>query len=95
MTIAVPDDFGCMTPGTSQIDQVISLNALQAMKPDGRAVLILGGKLGRDTDQRSERYNSRESRAFYHLLYQHYRVTQHYRSTAISTVNKVQAFPSM
>ncbi|NEZ55407.1 strawberry notch C-terminal domain-containing protein [Adonisia turfae] len=62
---------------TSQIDQVISLNALQAMKPDGRAVLILGGKLGRDTDQRSERYNSRESRAFYHLLYQHYRVTQH------------------
>ena len=62
---------------TSQIDQVISFNALQAMKPDGRAVLILGGKLGRDTDQRSERYNSRESRAFYHLLYQHYRVTQH------------------
>jgi hypothetical protein len=62
---------------TTQIDQVIAFNALQVMKPNGRAVLILGGKLGADADIRSERYNSRESRAFYHLLYKHYHVTQH------------------
>jgi hypothetical protein len=62
---------------TTQIDQVIAFNALQVMKPDGRAVLILGGKLGTDADIRSERYNSRESRAFYHLLYKHYHITQH------------------
>ena len=27
---------------------------------------------------RSERYNTRESRAFYYILYQNYRVTQHF-----------------
>ncbi|MDB9525200.1 hypothetical protein PN498_04315 [Oscillatoria sp. CS-180] len=63
---------------TTQIDQVIALNALSVMKPEGRAVLILGGKMGLDTDLRSQRYNTRESRAFYYLLYQHYCVTQHF-----------------
>jgi predicted RNA methylase len=63
---------------TTQIDQVIALNALQVMKYDGRAVLILGGKLGSDEELRSERYNTRESRAFYYLLYNHYNVTQHF-----------------
>lgn len=62
---------------TTQIDQVIALKALTVMRDDGRAVLILGGKQGREDEHRSERYNSRESRAFYYLLYQHYRVTQH------------------
>jgi hypothetical protein len=63
---------------TTQIDQAIAFNALAAMKEDGRAVLILGGKLGIDEELRSERYNSRESRAFYYLLYRHYNVTQHF-----------------
>jgi predicted RNA methylase len=63
---------------TTQIDHVIALNALEVMKDDGRAVLILGGKLGSDEEQRSDRYNSRESRAFYYLLYNHYNVTQHF-----------------
>ena len=62
---------------TSQIDQVIALKALEVMKDEGQAVLILGGKLGKDAAARSERYNSRESRAFYYLLYRHYNVTQH------------------
>ncbi|MEL7358223.1 MAG: strawberry notch C-terminal domain-containing protein [Cyanobacteria bacterium J06560_6] len=62
---------------TSQIDQVIALKALEVMKDQGRAVLILGGKLGKHATARSERYNSRETRAFYHLLYRHYNVTQH------------------
>jgi hypothetical protein len=63
---------------TTQIDQVIALNALSVLKPNGRAVLILGGKKGFEADLRSDRYNSRESRAFYYLLYQHYRVTEHF-----------------
>ena len=62
---------------TSQIDQVIALNALKAMKRDGRAVLILGGKLSDDETKRSDRYNSRASRAFYYTLYRHFNVTQH------------------
>lgn len=63
---------------TTQIDHVIALNALEVMKDDGRAVLILGGKLGSDEERRSDRYNSRESRAFYYLLYNHYNVIQHF-----------------
>ena len=62
---------------TSQIDQAIALKALTVMKAEGSAVLILGGKLGKDADSRSDRYNSRETRAFYYLLYSHYNVTQH------------------
>jgi hypothetical protein len=63
--------------GTTQIDQAISFQALGAMKDDGRAVLILGGKLGVDEALRSERYNSLESRGFFYALYQQYAVTQH------------------
>jgi 23S rRNA G2445 N2-methylase RlmL len=63
---------------TTQIDQVIALKALEAMQPDGRAVLILGGKLGSDAELRSDRYNTRESRAFFYILYQHYNVTRHF-----------------
>ena len=62
---------------TSQIDQVIAFKALAVMKDQGQAVLILSGKLGKDDNARSERYNSRETRAFYHLLYRHYNVTRH------------------
>jgi C-terminal domain on Strawberry notch homologue/Toprim-like/P-loop containing NTP hydrolase pore-1/Protein of unknown function (DUF3991)/MutS domain I len=63
--------------GTTQIDQVIALRALEVMKSDGRAVLILGGKLGDDPTQRSERYNSLDSRGFFRILYDQYNVTQH------------------
>ncbi|MEO1396074.1 MAG: strawberry notch C-terminal domain-containing protein [Cyanobacteria bacterium J06634_5] len=62
---------------TSQIDQVISFKALEVMKDDGMAVLILGGKRGHEANASSERYNRRETRAFYHLLHGHYNVTQH------------------
>ncbi len=62
---------------TTQIDHAIALHALKAMKPDGKAVLILGGKLTKDEDRRSNRYHSRESRAFYYTLYNTYNVTQH------------------
>ena len=64
--------------GTSQIDQAIAMQALQAMKPDGRAVLIIGGKPETDRDERAEAYNTLESRGFFYPLYQQYNVTQHF-----------------
>jgi hypothetical protein len=64
--------------GTRQVDQAIALRALECMKDDGQAVLILGGKLGEDEDLRSNRYNSIESRGFFYALYQQYNVTQHF-----------------
>ena len=64
--------------GTRQVDHAIAFKALEAIKDDGRAVLILGGKLGDDEDLRSNRYNSIESRGFFFALYQHYNVTQHF-----------------
>ena len=63
--------------GTTQIDQAISFRALEAMKDTGKAVLILGGKLGEDEDLRAERYNTLESRGFFYALYQQYNVTRH------------------
>ena len=62
---------------TRQIDHAIAFRALECLKDDGRAVLILGGKLGQEEVERSERYNSIESRGFFHALYQQYNVTQH------------------
>ncbi|MFG6104868.1 strawberry notch family protein [Leptothoe sp. EHU-05/26/07-4] len=63
--------------GTTQIDHAIAFQALSAMKADGKAVLILAGKLGTDEALRSERYNTLESRGFFYALYQQYTVTQH------------------
>ena len=64
--------------GTSQIDQAIALQALGAMKDEGRAVLILGSKPGRDEAERSDAYNTLESRGFFYALYQNYNVVQHF-----------------
>lgn len=62
---------------TTQIDQAIAFRALEALKDNGKAVLILGGKLGDDEVTRSQRYNTLESRNFFFALYQQYRVVQH------------------
>jgi hypothetical protein len=63
---------------TSQIDQAIALQSLQAMKDDGRAVLILGGKPEITPAERAEAYNSLETRRFFYVLQQHYNVTDHF-----------------
>ncbi|MFB2834237.1 strawberry notch C-terminal domain-containing protein [Floridanema evergladense] len=62
---------------TTQLDHVIALRSLTAMKTDGKAVLILGGKLGQNEKTRSNRYNTQMSRAFYQTLYNNYKVTKH------------------
>ena len=64
---------------TSQLDHAIALTALDLMKPQGRAVLILGGKIG-DERSRTERYNTQLTRGFYRWLYEDagYNVADHF-----------------
>jgi hypothetical protein len=64
---------------TSQLDHAIALSALDLMKADGRAVLILGGKMGNES-WRTERYNTQLTRGFYRWLYKDagYKVTDHF-----------------
>lgn len=64
--------------GTAQIDQAIAQQALNAMKDNGRAVLILGSQLGDDNAQRSDRYNQMASRGFFKVLYERYAVVEHF-----------------
>ena len=66
------------TRGTSQIDQAIAFQSLKAMKSDGRAVLILGGKPETEVAQRADAYNALETRRFFYLLYQKYDVEDHF-----------------
>ena len=64
---------------TKKLDHAIALWALDLMKADGRAVLILGGKMGNETS-RTERYNTQLTRGFYRWLYKDagYKVTDHF-----------------
>ena len=62
---------------TAEIDQVIALKALQSMKPDGKAVLILGGKKGSESGRRAQ-YNTATQRSFYKALYDNYKVADHF-----------------
>lgn len=65
---------------TTQIDHAISFQALQSLKSDGQAVLILASPLANKTgkqDAASSAYNSPQNRAFYKSLYENYRVTDH------------------
>jgi hypothetical protein len=50
------------------------------MKDDGRAVLILGGinKLVKGKEGRSDAYNGKAKREFFHVLYNRYNVTDHF-----------------
>lgn len=66
---------------TTQIDQTIALKALQAMKDDGRSVLILSAPMGNKTGNQADAaasYNSRQNAPFYKSLYDNYNVTQHF-----------------
>jgi C-terminal domain on Strawberry notch homologue/P-loop containing NTP hydrolase pore-1 len=62
---------------TREIDHAIALKALEAMRDDGRAVLILGGKRGTE-ETRSDKYHSQSSRAFFFTLFNRYNVVDHF-----------------
>lgn len=64
---------------TTQIDHAIALHGLQAMKNDGRAVLVLGAPMAIKTgnlESASNTLNSGQKRAFYKNLYDNYRVVE-------------------
>ncbi|WP_293880602.1 strawberry notch-like NTP hydrolase domain-containing protein, partial [Sphingomonas sp.] len=62
---------------TKEIDHAIALKALEAMKDDGRAVLILGGvnKMVTSTEGRADAYSGKSKREFYKALFDNYNVT--------------------
>lgn len=65
---------------TGEIDHAIAIKALDAMKDDGKAVLIVGSvaKTAKSEDARSDAYNSKAKREFYLTLYGAYNVTDHF-----------------
>jgi hypothetical protein len=64
--------------GTNQIDHAIALKALETIHNQGQAVLILGGKEGKNPNWRSDQYNTILSRGFFYALYQQYNVIDHF-----------------
>jgi len=65
---------------TSQIDHAIAIRALEAMKDDGRAVLIVGGvhKMAKTEQGRADAYNAKDKREFYKALFDNYNVADHF-----------------
>jgi hypothetical protein len=63
---------------TNEIDHAIAFKALNNMKEDGRAVLIVGGVLGDSADKRVDGYRSKSKREFYYNLYDKYNVVDHF-----------------
>lgn len=64
---------------TNQVDHAIVLNSLPAMTPDGRAVLIIGAKGGRETDpvKRAKAYSG-AGKTFFDKVYDTYNVVDHF-----------------
>jgi len=75
-------DLSRFQPGyeTGEIDHAIALNSLAAMKPDGRAVLILGGPspLAKSDEARTKAYGSKTKREFFKTLYDKFNVDGHF-----------------
>jgi len=65
---------------TGEIDHAISMKALEKLRDDGKAVLIVGGlnKMITDPAKRSDAYNAKAKREFYWNLYNEYNVTDHF-----------------
>lgn len=64
--------------GTREIDHAIVFKTLEAMKDDGKAVLIVGGVNETDEERRRDDYRGKNKRAFYYNLYNDYNVVDHF-----------------
>ncbi len=62
---------------TKELDHAIALHALHAMKDDGKAVIIIGGKKG-NAETRQKKYRAQTQRAFYATLFNEYNVVDHF-----------------
>lgn len=64
--------------GTREVDHAIVFKTLEAMKDDGKAVLIVGGVMSETEDARREDYRGKNKRTFYFNLYRDYNVVDHF-----------------
>ena len=64
--------------GTREIDHAIAFKALDAIKDDGSAVLILGGVDASNDEAIREGYRGKSKREFYFRLYGLYNVVDHF-----------------
>jgi hypothetical protein len=64
--------------GTREVDHAIAFKALDTMKDDGRAVLIVGGVQSEAEEARREDYRGKSKRTFYFNLYNDYNVVDHF-----------------
>ena len=86
--------IGCTdTPAiTSELDQVIIWKALEAMKDDGKAVLIIGSELG-DEAMREKKYSTTRCQQFFFNLYRQYHVKDHFTVDGKLYSRQGAAFP--
>ncbi|MCB0252174.1 MAG: strawberry notch family protein [Anaerolineae bacterium] len=61
---------------TKAIDHAMSLNGLEAMADDGRAVLIIGGTMAVNHEERRKSYRGKSD--FFYRLYNGYNVVDHF-----------------
>lgn len=64
--------------GTREVDHAIVFKTLEALKDDGRAVLIVGGTNAQNEEGRREDYRGKGKRTFYFNLYGEYNVVDHF-----------------
>lgn len=77
---------------TSEMDQAIVWKALEAMRDNGRAALIIGSERGTD-EQRAQKYNTVRVRKFFYNLYRQYKVDNHFTVDGSLYSRQGAAFP--
>jgi hypothetical protein len=63
---------------TGEVDHAIVFKALESMKDDGNAVLIIGGTLAESDDGRRDAYRGKAKREFFYNLHAAYNVVDHF-----------------
>ena len=77
---------------TTEVDQAIVWTALEAMKDNGRAALIIGSERGTD-EQRAQKYNTVRVRKFFYNLYRQYKIADHFTVDGSLYSRQGAAFP--
>jgi hypothetical protein len=78
---------------TIDIDHAIVMKSLEAMKDNGRAVLIVGGTQAETENARREDYRGKSKREFYYNLYKDYNVVDHFSISGSMYTKQGASFP--
>ena len=78
---------------TIDIDHAIVMKSLEAMKDNGRAVLLVGGTKAETNDARREDYRGKSKREFYYNLYKDYNVVDHFSISGSMYTKQGASFP--